>query len=176
VTVAEVVLTRIVRSVGEPEADDRRADLLRDLHALAAVRERLRAHLRVGMTQAPEPVRVVSEQIRIDRADPDAALAGVVAERGPVVDAVPRDVQRHRRARAGEAVDERGVVDPLVDGAGRAGPGVDVEAGSGVPVAPRRRLDLEGGQTLEGGVLGHGCECDASTTRFSNRLTVRPVS
>ena len=125
------------------------ADLLRDLDALAAVVERLRAHVRVGMAEAPEPVLVLAEQVRVDRADPDAAAGGVVAERGPVVDAVPRDVQRDGRAAAGQAMDERGVVDPLPDGAGGAGPGEDVEAGSGVPVAPGRGLDLERGKPLE---------------------------
>ena len=70
--VAQVVLAGVVRSVGEPEADDRRADLLRDLDALAAVLERLRAHLRVRVAEASEPVGVVAEEIRVDRADPDA--------------------------------------------------------------------------------------------------------
>ena len=140
---AQIVLAGVVRPVGEPEADDRGAELLRDLDALAAVVERLRAHARVGVTDAPEPVRVVAEQVRIDRADPDALLLRVTAERLPVVDAVPRDVQRDGRAAAGEPVHERGVVDPLPDGTGGARPGIDVEAGAGVPVAPRRRLDLE---------------------------------
>ena len=143
---AQVVLAGVVRPIGEPEADDRRADLLRDLDALAAVLHRLRAHARVRVADAPEPVLVLAEQVRVDRADPDAPAGGVVAERGPVVDTVPGDVERDGRAAAGEAMDERGVVDPLPDGAGGTGPREDMEAGAGVPVAPGRGLDLERGK------------------------------
>jgi hypothetical protein len=56
VPLAQVVLAWIVRPVGQPEADDRGADLLRDLDALAAVLERLRAHTFVRVAEAPEPV------------------------------------------------------------------------------------------------------------------------
>jgi len=78
---AQVILARVVCSVGQPEADDRRADLLRDLDTLAAVFERLRAYPFVRVAQAPEPVRVLAEQIRVDRPDPDASTSCVVAER-----------------------------------------------------------------------------------------------
>ena len=40
VTIAQIVLAGVVRAVGEPEADRGRADLARDLDALAAVLER----------------------------------------------------------------------------------------------------------------------------------------
>ena len=142
----EVVLAGVVRPVGEPEADRRRPDLARDLDALAAVLERLRANLGVGMAEAAEPILVRAEQVRVDRAEPDALRLRVAAQRAIVVDLVPRDVQRDRRAAARQPVDERGVGDPLEDGPGGARPRVDVEARPGVAVPPRRRLDLECGE------------------------------
>src|SRR5205085_12331026 len=84
-----------------------------------------------------------------------SARLGVGAERGPVVDAVPGHVDRDARAAARQLVDERGVRDPLPDGAGGARPRVDVEAGAGVPVAPGRRLELEPAQLGEDGVVAH---------------------
>src|SRR5207247_3198416 len=135
---AQVVLAGIVRSVGQPEADDRGADLLCDLDGLAAVVERLRANTVVRVAQASEPVRVVAEEIRIDRPDPEASVGRIVAERRPVVDPIPGNVQRDRRAATGQAVDECGIVDPLPDGAGGARPWEDVKARARVSIAPGR--------------------------------------
>jgi len=83
---AQVVLAGVVRPVGQPEADDRRADLLGDLDAFAAVVEGAPAHLGVRMADAAEPVLVLAEEVRVDRPDPHALLLRVGAERGPVVD------------------------------------------------------------------------------------------
>src|SRR4029077_19510810 len=121
---AEVVLARVVRAVGEPEADDRRAELPGDLDALQAVVEGESPHARIGMTHAPEPVVVLAEEVRVDRADADAALLGVAPQRLPVVDAVPGDVEGDGRAAAREPVHEGRVVDALPHAAGRARPGV----------------------------------------------------
>ena len=155
VPLAQIVLSWIVRAVGKPETDDRGADLLRDLQALAAVLERLLAHTFVRMAQAPEPVRVVPEEVRVDRPDSDAAIGCVPAQGRPVVDAVPRDVECDRRAATRQALDEGGVVDSLPDGAGGAGPGEDVEAGARVSVAPGRGLELERGEPGKRGGVGH---------------------
>src|SRR5205085_1447718 len=111
---------------------------------------------RIGVTDAAEPVVVVAEQVRVDRADADAALLGMAAKGRPIVDAVPGDVERHGRTTAGETVDERGVVDPLPDGPRGARPRIDVEAGAGVAVPPRRRLDRERLEPREHVALGHG--------------------
>ena len=67
---SEIVLARIVRAVRQPEADCGRADLLGDFYALSAVVERPLTDTRVRVTDAPELVRILSEQIRVDRADP----------------------------------------------------------------------------------------------------------
>src|SRR6202040_1364206 len=71
----QVVLARIVRSVGQPQADDRGADLARNFDTLAAVRQRLRTHARVGIADAPEAVRILAEEIRVDRANSDASAS-----------------------------------------------------------------------------------------------------
>ena len=155
VPVAKVVLPGIVRPVGEPEADRRRAELLGDLDALSAVGERLRANALVGMAEASQPVVVIAEEVGVDRADPDALLLGVASQRAPVVDPVPGDVKRDGRTAAGESVHERRIIDPLPDGARGTRPGVDVEARPGVAVAPRRRLDREAGELLEEVVFLH---------------------
>ena len=91
-------------------------------HSTAVV-ERLRADARVRVAEAAEPVVVVAEEVRVDGADPDALRPARAAERRPVVDAVPRDVDRDVGQQPGQPVDERGVVDPLPDGAGGARPG-----------------------------------------------------
>ena len=140
---AQVVLTRVVRSVSDPEADDRRPDELRDLDALETVVDGLSAHGRVRVAQAAEPVDVVLEQVRVDCADTDALALGELPELVPIIHSIPRDVDRDARAGPGESVDERRVGDALVDGARGARPWEDVEASARVAIAPRRRLDLE---------------------------------
>ena len=50
---AQAVLPGIVRAVGEPQADERRAGLLRDLDALPAVLEREPAHVGSGWQMLP---------------------------------------------------------------------------------------------------------------------------
>src|SRR5262245_36298674 len=97
----------------------------------------------VRMTEAPEPVIVITEKIGIDRSDPNSAALGVRREVAPVVDSIPGNVNRNGRTAAGQLVNERGVCDPLVDIASSPGPRINVEARSGVAVAPRRRLDFE---------------------------------
>src|SRR3954452_3795577 len=62
---AQVVLAGVVRSAREPEADERRPDLLRDGDALAAVLDGLRAHARVGVAKAAQPELVGAEEVRI---------------------------------------------------------------------------------------------------------------
>ena len=71
-TASQVVLPRVVRSVGEPKADDLRAEPACDLDALEAVVECAAPNGRVGIGEASEPIGVVSEEVRVDCADPDA--------------------------------------------------------------------------------------------------------
>src|SRR5262249_8955515 len=93
VTLRERVLARVVRAVREPEADDRRPQLVRDRDALAAVIERARSYEGIRIAEAPERVRVVAEEVGIDRADPDPVRVRIVAESAPVVDEIPRNVE-----------------------------------------------------------------------------------
>ena len=145
----EVVLARVVRAVGEPEADRGRSDLAGDLDALEAVLERLPANRLVRVAQAAEAVGVIAEDVRVDRADAQTLLLGEAAKLAPVVDPIPGHMERDRGAAAGEPVDERRVGDPLPHVAGRARPGEDVEARPRVAVAPRGRLDLEPAEANE---------------------------
>jgi hypothetical protein len=126
------------------------------------------------MADAPEPVLVVLEQVRVDRTEPEAVLLGERPQLAPVVRPVPGDVNGDARTRAGQPVDESGVGDLLVDGARGSGPGEDVEPGARVGVPPRRRLDRERpelgqgaldvdpafAQKLQGGLAGHRAQCD----------------
>ena len=118
--------------------------------------ERACANAGVRVAEAAEPVLVRAEEVRVDRADADALLLRVLAERAVVVRRVPGDVQRDRGAAAGQAVDERRVREPLVHGARGARPGVDVETRAGVAVAPGGGLDLESPEALENLALVHG--------------------
>jgi hypothetical protein len=128
VSAPKVVLSRVVRAVREPEADDRRTDLGGDADALTAVLERLCANTRVGVTDAAEPVDVLTEQVRIDRPDPYALLLSEARQSAEVVDRIPGNVQRDAGTAARQPVDERCVRDALLDGPRRSRPRVDVKA------------------------------------------------
>jgi hypothetical protein len=66
--------------------------------------DRLLPDLRVGVRQRAELVVVVLERVGVDRAEADAEVLGVPAQRGEVVDQVPRDVQGDQRRQTGEPV------------------------------------------------------------------------
>ena len=139
--------------------------------------ERLLADRRVGVAERAELVGIVLEDIRVDRADRDAVRLGVLAHRGVVVilGLVPGDMDRDRGGDAGHLVNDRGVIELLAGGGGRARPGKSLEARATVGIAPAGRLDplllergLDGfyvdplrlealGEQLVGGVVvGHG--------------------
>ena len=99
-----------------------------DPDALDHVLDRPRADRGVGVGDRPELVVRVLEEVRVHRADPQAARLDVRAQRAVVVDRVPREVHRHRARRAGQAVDLGGVVDALEDVARAAGLREDAEA------------------------------------------------
>src|SRR5437899_580284 len=71
-TRAKVVLPRIVGSVGQPQADDRRSDPFRDLDALEHVIDRSDTSRRRGVPQAPQHVLVILEEIWVDSPDGDS--------------------------------------------------------------------------------------------------------
>jgi hypothetical protein len=130
----------------------------------------------VGVTEAAEPVGIVSEQIRVDRADANPLLLGVARERRVVVHRVPGDVEGDARAAAGEPVHERRVVDPLEHVARGTGPRVDVEARPGVAVSPGRRLDLEPAEPIEDGALAHPGRASHIRPRIANLLSFSMTS
>ena len=153
---AEIVLARVVGAVGEPEADDRRADFLGDLDALEAVVECPPSHRSVRVADAAEAVLVLAEEVRVDRSDADPLILRVRLQRTPVVHPIPGNVHGDARTGAGQAVDESGVVDAFPDVPGGARPGVHVEARARVSVAPGRRLDLEPPELREDRLVSHG--------------------
>jgi hypothetical protein len=111
--------------------------------------ERLPANAGVGVADAAEPVLLLLEEVRVDRAEADPLVGGEAIELVPVVRLIPRDVDGHARTGAGKTVHQSRVRDALVDGACGAGPREDAEARTRVAVAPRGRLDLEPAQLRE---------------------------
>ena len=81
------------------------------------------------MGQAAEHVFVVLKQVGIDRANFQPVAGGKLAERIPIVDAVPRNMDRDRRADPGEAVHHPGVGELFLDRARRTRLREDLEPG-----------------------------------------------
>jgi hypothetical protein len=171
VPAAQVVLAGVVGPVREPEADDRRAHLLRNLDAFQAVAYGLRANARVGVADAAEPIVVVAEEVRVDPTDADALPFGERAQLPVVVDGVPGDVQRDAGAAPGEPVDERGIGDPLADLAGSSRPRVHVEPRPRVAVPPGRRLDLEAPEPPDDRALVHRSRASHIPEEIANGLS-----
>ena len=72
--------------------DHVRAGLAGDVAALNDVLDGLVAHRKRGMAQRAELVVLVLEGVGVDAADLDTAFSGKRAERGKILDAVPRNV------------------------------------------------------------------------------------
>ena len=94
----EVLLAGKVRAVSDPDRESHRPKLLADRDALEIVRDRLRAHRRISMSQATVLVRVglpglILEGIGINGGKAQAERLGVPAQRSNIIHAVPRDVR-----------------------------------------------------------------------------------
>ena len=99
----ERVLTRVVGAVGKPERDRVGAGLAGDLDAREQVVDRSAPNVLVRVAEAPELVRGLLKQVRVDRAESQAERGGELAQLGVVLDRVPRDVEGNRRRDAGVA-------------------------------------------------------------------------
>ena len=110
------------------------------------MRDGTAANARVRMTEAPELVVRVLEEIRVDRAEPQAELLRPHTQVVQVVDPVPREVQRDRPRDPGQPVHLGRVLELLERVSRHAGLREHGEAGPGVAERPRRRLDLLGAQ------------------------------
>ncbi len=177
--VAQIALPGVVETVGQPDLEVAAADDVHDVDALAHVRDRLGAHPRVVMTETSELVVVVLEGVGVDRAEPHPEVVGVAAQLVEVVDAVPRDVQRHRRRPPGERVDLGGVGDLLVGVARHARRGEDLEARPGVAERPRRQLDrlaVELGRDVREGCHQWAPPLDRGDGVMFNRVKFRSIS
>src|SRR3954464_8934608 len=105
--------------------------------------ERHLANRRAGVAERAELVSVILEDVGVDRADLDAARLGVLAHRVviAILGLIPRNVDGDRGRNSGQLVNDRGIVELLASGGGRAGPGKRLEARAAVGVAPAGRLD-----------------------------------
>jgi hypothetical protein len=163
----QVVLADVVRAVGEPQGQRVGAGGPGDLAALEQVVGRLAADPGVGVRDRAELVVDVLEEVRVDRADGQAAVGDLAAQGCVVVDGVPRDVERDAGGRAGEALDLGGVVEALEDGARTTVLEERGEAGAGVAEAPGRDLHDELGQAG-----AHGGDVDPVVAQAGGEVLV----
>ncbi len=147
----EIVLARIVGAVGEPQRLCGRAQLACYPDALEQMFERLRPDRGVGVGDRAEPVVGILKQVGVHGAEAQAEILGVAAQRGEVIDRVPREVQRHGRGGTGQPMHLRRVVEALEHIARAARLRKGREPGAGVTVAPRGRLDDQRGQRCRHG-------------------------
>ena len=102
---AHVALAGVVGALGQPDLQVARPGRVHDVDALEVVVDRLLPDLRVGVGERAELVVVVLEGVGVDRARGAMPRSSAyAAQRGVVVDQVPRDVQRDRRRQPGEPV------------------------------------------------------------------------
>ena len=139
---AKAVLPGIIRPIGEPERQIAGAGFLHNFDAFQHVLHGHPANRGIGMADGAKFVGLILEDVRIDGADADAQLIGVLFQRVPVIHTIPRDVQRHRRRHTGEAVHHGGIGQLLFDCTRSAGPGEHPETCAAVTIAPRRRFDV----------------------------------
>ena len=105
---AQVVLARVVRPVGEPEADDASSRPARRWRCTRGNRPaRVPRIASSGWQRLPSRYSSSPKRFGLMAPMPQALAGGMPRERRVVVDRIPGDVQRHARAAAGEAVDER---------------------------------------------------------------------
>ena len=77
---ADVVLSRIVGAVGEPDLQIARPGLVHDVDAREVVIDGLLSDARIRMRDAAELVVVVLERVRVDRAERHAEIFGMPAK------------------------------------------------------------------------------------------------
>ena len=153
---ADVTRAGVVGAVGEPQREVAAAGAALNLDGVEDVGERRAAGFRIGIAERAVLVDLVLEEVGVDGAEPDAALAGGFFDFGHIGDAVgevPQDVQGDGRAAAGEVVDLAGVGELLGRGGSRGGLEELAETGAGVGEAPGGQFDSESVERLEGEVM-----------------------
>ena len=73
---ADILCTRIVRTVGEPQRQIAAAQAARDFHAIENVLERRLPDLRIRVSERPIFVHLVLKRVRIDGAGAQPVLSG----------------------------------------------------------------------------------------------------
>src|SRR5215831_15501629 len=106
---AKVILPWVVRAIRQPQADDVRANLLRDVDALDHMLDGPLSHLRIEVTQAAEAIHFLLEEIRVDRPDLQPKTAGVLFHFLPIVYFVPRNVYGDAGTDAGDSLHLGGI-------------------------------------------------------------------
>ena len=140
---AQIVLAGVVRAVGKPQAQRLALHFAHHVAAFDDLLDGPRPDGARGVAQRAQAVRILLEDVRIHRADGEAAGLCMGPECGPVVvrGAVPRDVNRHGRGDPREPLHHGRVVDLLENRARRAGPGKNMKPRARVRVAPGGRFN-----------------------------------
>src|ERR1700680_1861287 len=125
---AQVILSGIISAISQPQADNARTNLLRNVDALDYMRDRLFAHSPVEMAQAAETVRVILKEVGIHSTNTQAELPGVFLHGTPVIFSIPGNVDGNSRADARDLLHLGRVGQLLAQIAGRPRPVKDLEA------------------------------------------------
>src|SRR5690348_16172264 len=94
----EIILPSIIRAIGQPQADDIRADGLCDLDALQHMLDRSLSYPIVKMAQTPETVDIVLKEVRIHGPDMHAKFTCICLHGIPIIFLVPGYVNCDTRA------------------------------------------------------------------------------
>ena len=172
----DVVLTRVVRAVGEPQLQVAGPGRVHDVDTLEQVVRRLPPYPRIGVGDTAQLVVVVLEHVAVDRAEPDALSLRVRRQRRVVVHLVPGDVQRDARSDAGVLVHHRGVGDLLLRRARHTRLAEHLEPGARVPERPRGQLDLLAAQCVLDSVGRHGLSPLSGGRSRAAAGTTRPAA
>src|SRR5215813_10521979 len=140
---AQVVLSRIVGTVSQPQTDHIRANLLSNMNAFDYVLNCSLPNRLVEMAQAAEAIRIILKEVWIHGTDTQAELAGVFLHRTPIVFSVPGNVNGDAWTRAGDLLNLGRVLQLLAQISGRSWPMKDLEARPRITIAPRGSLNIE---------------------------------
>jgi hypothetical protein len=164
-----VLLAREVRAVRDPDRERARAERAAEADAREVVRDRLLAHARVRVREAPELVRVrlagqVLEGVRVHRVEAESEARGARAQLAGFVDRVPREAAGVGVAR--ELPDQRAVLG--FSNTSRGSPGTGKRA-KRVPPVPTPQVGIA---TPARQALGDCVDRDPAPREAARRATV----
>src|SRR5215212_9689131 len=151
---AEVSLSGVVRTVGQPNLEVTRTCLVHDLDALEVMIDRLAPHRLVDVGQAAELVEIFLEGVGVDGAELQTKISRVVPQGRVILNSIPRNMESHLRRQPSELMHLGRVGQLLMNGAGSPGSAEDLESGAGITEGPRREFDGLKGQLIFDGFKG----------------------